>query len=552
MPSSFYLPLVLLVSLSGVGLALFAWVNRETPGAGPIALLLFAASLWTLTDALSVFSLETVFWARMKLSVSAVLPLAWLLVVVEYTGRERWLAGPRLLALLVEPLVFAALVWSNDSHHLVWETTRVVRGGDQLVFAGVEGLAFWGHLVYAYALVAIGAAILLRLLLRTDGIFRSQSTALLASIVFPMTVNALYVFDYLQPGVDPTGIAFVLTGTVLAGSMLRQHLLDVSPATRELGREEVIEQLDDPVFIVDGSGTVVDLNPAGESLLETSATEAIGRELPALLPALESALDAGGEISFESAGVRRHYDVSVSELDRAYGRVTGRIVSLRDVTERTQREQRLDVMNRLFRHNLRNEMNVVRGNAELLRSRVDDEQRERADRIITTVDEIVGRSDKVRTLSQSLEGDPSQTLDLGSILRSIVASIRSEYPDARVTLDAPEACQVTGDPSIEVAVVELMENAIEHASGEVAVSVTLTALDDTRVEVRVEDDGPGIPEQELQVLQSRTETPMEHGSGFGLWLVTWVVERVGGSIEFDVGETGTTATVRLPRAGPDD
>ena len=134
MLSSFYLPLVLLVSLSGVGLALFAWVNRETPGAAPIALLLFAASLWTLTDALSVFSLETVFWARMKLSVSAVLPLAWLLVVVEYTGRERWLAGPRLLALLVEPLVFAALVWSNDSHHLVWETTRVVRGGDQLVF----------------------------------------------------------------------------------------------------------------------------------------------------------------------------------------------------------------------------------------------------------------------------------------------------------------------------------------------------------------------------------------------------------------------------------
>jgi len=549
MQSSFYLPLVLLVSLSGVGLSLFAWVNRETPGAGPIALLLFAASLWTLTDALSVFSLETVFWTQMKLSVAAVLPLAWLLVVFEYTGRERWLAGPRLLALLVEPLVFSALVWTNGDHHLVWKATRTVRDGDQLVFAGVEGLAFWGHLVYAYALIAIGAGILLRLLLRTDGIFRAQSTALLASITLPMTVNALYVFGYIRPGVDPTGIAFVLTGTVLAGSMLRQHLLDVSPATRELGREQVIEQLDDPVFIIDTGRTVVDLNPAGESLLETSPTDAIGRDITGLLPALEGALDTDpvDEITLDSHGVRRHYDVSVSELDRAHGTVTGRIVSLRDVTERTQREQRLDVMNRLFRHNLRNEMNVVRGNAELLGTHTDDaDQRERADRIIATVDEVIARSDKVGTLSRSLDDDPNRTLDLGSILDPVVESTRRDDPEATISLDAPDSCRVAGDPSVEIAIRELLENAIEHADG-VTVSVTLTAIDEQRVELRIRDDGPGIPEQELQVLDSRTETPMEHASGFGLWLVTWIVERAGGAIEFDVDETGTTAIVRLPR-----
>jgi signal transduction histidine kinase len=551
MISPFYPPLILLTAVAGVGLSLFAWLNRETPGAGPIALLLLAASFWSLTEALSVLSLDTMLWTQLKVSISTVVPLAWLLVVFEYTGRERWVAGPRLLVLLVEPVVFSALVWTNDSHHAVWETTTVVSVDGYTVFAGIEGLAFWGHLVYAYALVAIGAAILVRLLLRADGIFRDQSTALLAAIVVPMAINALYLFGYIQTDIDPTGVAFVATGAVLAGSILRQQLLDVSPATRELGREEVIEQLDDPVFIVDGSGTLVDLNPAGESLLDAPLTDTIGRDLTALLPTLEGALrtDAAREVTLETGGVRRHYDVRVSELNRAYGTVTGRIVSLRDVTQRTQRQQRLDVMNRLFRHNLRNEMNVVRGNAELIGSHTEAaEQRQRADCIIATVDEIIARSDKVGTLSRSLDDDPTRTLDLGSILEPVVSSVRSKYPDATVTLSAPDSCRVAGDPSVEIAVRELLENAIEHADGDPTVSVTLAVLDDSRVELRISDDGPGIPDQELEVLQSGTETPMQHGSGFGLWLVTWIVERAGGTITFDVSEAGTTATVRLPRA----
>ncbi|MFB6188748.1 MAG: histidine kinase N-terminal 7TM domain-containing protein [Halapricum sp.] len=551
MISPLYFPLILLAAVAGVGLSLFAWVHRETPGAGPIALLLFAASLWSLTQSLSVFSSSPIFWARLTVSISTVLPLAWLLVVFEYTGRERWLAGPRLLGLLVEPIVFTSLVWTNDSHHAVWTAVRSVPVDGYTVFVGTKGLGYWAHLVYAYALVAIGAVILLRVLLRTDGVFRDQSTALLAAIVVPMAIHALYVFDVVANGIDPTGIAFVVTGTVLTGSMLRQHLLDVTPATRDLGREEVIEQLEDPVVIVDGSDTLVDLNPAGESVLGVEADAAIGRDIASIAPTLGDAIDTEtAEITLDRGGVRRHYDVRVSELDRAYGTVTGRIVSLRDVTERTQREQRLDVMNRLFRHNLRNEMNVVRGNAELLGSRTDDsEQHDRADRIIATVDEIIGRSDKIGTLSRALDDDPERSLDLGSILRPVVSSVRSNYPGATVTLDTPDACRVVGDPSIEVAVVELLENAIEHADRpDPTVFVTLEIMVDRQVELRIEDDGPGIPAQELQVLAAGTETPLQHGSGIGLWLVTWIVERAGGTIEFEVSESGTTAIVRLPRA----
>lgn len=547
MLSSLYLPLVLLAAVAGSGLAFFSWLHRETPGAAPLALFLLAASFWSLTDAVSVASDAPRFWTSLKLSISTLVPLAWLALVLEYTGRERWLSGPRLFVLVVEPVVFSVLIWTNDVHHTVWQSSRVVVVDRYYVFDGTAGLAFWGHQVYAYGLIVIGATLLISTVWRTDSVFRDQSIALLAAITVPMIVSAFYIFGYTPGEVDPTGIAFVLSGAVLAGAILYEHLLDVAPATRELGREKLIDELDDPVIIADAEQRVVDLNPAAESLLDVSADETIGTALTVLDPTLAT-VDGSDEITLERDGRRCYYDVRVSRLDRAHGTVTGQIISLRDVTERTQREQRLDVMNRLYRHNLRNEMNVVRGNAELLAARLDSpDHRNHAETIVETADEVIGRSEKISALSRSVEDQPTRSLDLPSILTSLVESFREDYSRATITLDTPETCRVVGDPSIELAIRELLENALEHAERpDPTVRIELTtAGGDARLEIR--DNGPGIPDQELRVLNTGAETPMEHASGVGLWLVTWAIERVGGRVEFETDGTGTTVTVTLLR-----
>lgn len=62
----------------------------------------------------------------------------------------------------------------------------------------------------------------------------------------------------------------------------------------------------------------------------------------------------------------------------------------------------------------------------------------------------------------------------------------------------------------------------------------------------VTDDGPGIPERERTVLDSGTETQLEHGRGIGLWFVNWAVTRLGGELEFARNDpTGSVVTVRL-------
>lgn len=67
--------------------------------------------------------------------------------------------------------------------------------------------------------------------------------------------------------------------------------------------------------------------------------------------------------------------------------------------------------------------------------------------------------------------------------------------------------------------------------------------------IKIIDNGPGIPPNELTVLERGREDALAHGSGLGLWIVTMVVEEIDGTITYDTGEDGTTITLRLISSG---
>lgn len=95
---------------------------------------------------------------------------------------------------------------------------------------------------------------------------------------------------------------------------------------------------------------------------------------------------------------------------------------------------------------------------------------------------------------------------------------------------------------------ELLDNAVRHGGPDPTVTVAVET-DPDGVAVSVTDDGPGVPETELAVIEAGEETPLEHGSGLGLWLVRWGRDRLGADLSFDVTDDGTTAVLGLPRAG---
>lgn len=222
-----------------------------------------------------------------------------------------------------------------------------------------------------------------------------------------------------------------------------------------------------------------------------------------------------------------------------------------------QRRTEVTVLNRVLRHNLRNAMSVVMGNAERIGLRTDDDAvAADARRIERRGESLLELADHARTIESSLGTRDSETAarPVATVLAEVGRSLDDEFPAAAVTVDA-EAAGDAAVPSGDLLVVvvdELARNGIVHADSD-RPKVRLTAsADEEQVTVCIADDGPGLPPVEKRVLtEPFVESPTQHGSGMGLWLVTWLVSQVDGEVAVETDD-GTTVTLTLPRAESDE
>jgi len=214
-----------------------------------------------------------------------------------------------------------------------------------------------------------------------------------------------------------------------------------------------------------------------------------------------------------------------------------------DITDRKRREQRLEVFNRVLRHNLRNQLDVIRSHAETLARRTDAGE-DHAERIIAAVDELAAMGDRARKTDRIMSmGDEMGDVSVTETVRGAVESVDSADSAVNVTSNLPpEARVTTNEEALYAAVTSALENAIEHADSQV--TVTLEAQPDGHAVV-VDDDGPGIPEAELAPIETGTETSLQHGRGLGLWQLRWGADKLNGELSFDT-DGGTTVRISVP------
>jgi len=326
----------------------------------------------------------------------------------------------------------------------------------------------------------------------------------------------------------------------------------------------LVESAGDPMYVVDDEGCVAICNDTMASLVDRSRESLVGTELADLFPdeavehicaALErttSGTSTTCKIPLTGAdGEVRQFEATVAGLgdSDAFGDAAGSVGILHEVTERERRESELDllkqVLTRVLRHDVRTGLTVVRGQAEVLAERTSGEEREMAETIVERSEDLVETTEKARAIERVIESDEGQvTLDLRSMVNRGVANVSAAHPEASYDVQITDQLPVRVHRAFPYAVENLIENAVTHCEDGASVTVAATTAGDT-VTLRITDDGPGISEAELEVFDNREETPLKHGTGVGLWLVNWVVDRSCGDLEFDTGPDGTTVTVRL-------
>lgn len=269
---------------------------------------------------------------------------------------------------------------------------------------------------------------------------------------------------------------------------------------------------------------------------------------PETVARIREAIDAAEPVSVEIRNYRRDgtefwNHLEIAPVTNDAGEVVNYVGFQQDVTDRKQRQEQIAVLDRLLRHNLRNDINVIRGHAEMIAAETSDAVSASVDSILDTSDRLLGLAEKERQITELLLEKPRYSeLDLRARLRDVASAVESEHPDASVRVSCPDGLTIRATTQFGRALTELVTNAVVHdESPSPDVAVTASRTDGT-VRIDVADTGPPIPEMERNVLTDELEqTPLYHGSGLGLWLVNVIVTRSGGVLS--VAENSPTGNV---------
>ena len=220
--------------------------------------------------------------------------------------------------------------------------------------------------------------------------------------------------------------------------------------------------------------------------------------------------------------------------------------------EQLARERRRTaVLNRVLRHNLRNEAQVLAGHADIVAAVPDEERIRQSAAVLKRSAETVGSlAEGAKTISRERDRGPEEyeSTDSAAVLEAAVEHARDRFPEVSFEFDAPDDLDATvrASDGLRTALDELLENAAEHGASPVEASVRV--LPDT-VELSIVDHGEGIPDHERDVVSGEADiTQLTHGSGLGLWVAKTVAGTHRGALSFSESDDTTTVTLSVPRA----
>jgi two-component system nitrogen regulation sensor histidine kinase GlnL len=346
-----------------------------------------------------------------------------------------------------------------------------------------------------------------------------------------------------------------------------------APVSR-ISWENILTSLEDGVVVLDQRGKISFFNQAAEVLTDLPASHALRKHyadvfgktawLVEMVRKSEPPYQIGGRGEGDLAKTRgREVPVSLtaSPLQDRDGGFLGTILLVRDLTHRKELEEDLQRADRLallgtlaagLAHEIKNPLGGIKGAAQLLKREVNHNQS-----LVQYADIVVREVDRVdRLIEQLLDLSQPAKLDLGAvniheILDEVLLLERQAVQEWNVVVKKnfdPSLPPIQGDRArLTQVFLNLVKNAIQAMNGRGTLTVTTRIETDFHIReqgrergkfiwVDIEDDGPGITDEDLPQIFSPFFSTKNGGTGLGLSICYRIIKEHGGVIRVDSRE----------------
>ena len=403
-----------------------------------------------------------------------------------------------------------------------------------------DGLESFFILLYAATIVSGAYVLALRGALWTAAM---ASTALVGMLILTgQTVNEGNIM-LLYTGVMFRIVAFFLVAAL--SGQLAESLVRTGAALREEREtsETLLERLRAGVVTTDADGKVVSLNPAARLMLEGQAVNRLTDifQGSAHSPTWEEVRPDGQRWVCSRGALPRGGQVVVMED----------VTELTDMRERAARDERLVAVGRLaasVAHEIRNPLASLSGSLQLIGE-------EHASSMVTLALDEAARLNRLvedfldASRAPVLRRRQVSVLEVAQTVAEAFARDGRYGATVKVSVQGQSGVAEVDPDRIRQTLWNLLLNAAQAMPRGGTVAINL-AEDGDGLRIAVQDDGPGIPPEDLHRVFDPFYSRRAGGTGLGLALVEQVVRGHGGSVEAHSGEgAGTTFDIWLPRGG---
>ncbi len=326
-------------------LAAYGVYKKRNLGANEFVFAMIVSAWWVFCQAFELMALTLpikLFWANLLYIGAGLSPFAYFLLVLRYTGHDRFITRRNIAIILSIYLIFFSLIFTDQYFGLMRTNISLDTSAVPYVIDKDFGMVFPLYMLYVHSMGMISIALLVVTAIRKESVYRKQALILLVSLCLIAFSNLIHILG-LSPSTrfELTPALFGFAGIAISWGIFRHKLLDLTPIARDL----LVERIKSGIIVFDINNHVTDINNTALKMFGLEKSQVIGRycyEIPGLAEYVQLKSDnyQPEEVVYNLDDNQYIYEIAQYHLLDTKDIKVGQLVIVNDITEKKEAEEK--------------------------------------------------------------------------------------------------------------------------------------------------------------------------------------------------------------------